>query len=1163
MEVTTNRRTESVLDGENCRWGVQAALEGPRPKAATAVPPISDGMPKSPEPVFFDRSGKRWRMCLTTLGAVGFLIAAAAALFVAGLFHDPRFPSLKIDYASLLQQNERNEQIGTPGTLIKNAFAENDVAPPEAHMPRHGERPVGFSSRPPVIFGFHVPWDDNSLVSLKANSGHITHVLAEWLILQNGVGDLQDHTEMPVVEWSRREKMPVLAVVTNFRDDQWRAAELHQILSHPAARRRLANNIYDSVHRYRLAGVNIDFEQVPIGDRNSLTAFMRELHDAFKPDGLTLTQDVPTDDPHLPAYDMRALAELNDYVIPMVYDEHFAAGAPGPVASLPWLRDQLQEVLKALPPEKTVVGLGNFGYDWTLGSTRAAVEVGFSDVISRVNQYHGKIEWHPGSKNASLHYSKGGVQHEVWFLDAVTGLNSIAEVHQHGFAGVSFWRLGAEDPALWSVFKNKSWPADNFGTDSLAPLPPVSGVRQYGRGEAIRVTQTSSSGYRHVWRDGEDLDETFERVPTGDVVESINDARDKVFALTFDDGPDPRYTPRILDILKAKNVRATFFVVGSQAEKSADLLRRMYVEGHDIGNHTYSHDNDVLASDTKLGLELNLTQRIIEHVVGRATTLFRSPYKADSDLRTPEAIQSVLRPQRFGYTTIGERVDPRDWETRSKDEILDVVMRDKHLGNIILLHDGGGDREATIQALPAVIDQLRSEGYRFVSLEELLGRTRDELMPRMGLMERSWATVEGGLMVFRQKALFIVQCLFLAAISLTVFRMLVYGALSICQKMQTRKRRFEQGFEPPVSVIIAAHNEEKVIVKTIRAVLESNYPDFEVIVVDDGSTDATLEVLRQAFSSCSAVRVLSQPNGGKAAALNRAIAVANHEFLVALDADTLFCPITIGNLIRHFYNPKVAAVSGNVKVGNSKKWIARFQSIEYITGFNLDRRALDLLNAVAVVPGAAGAWRRSAVLEAGGYPRDTVAEDTDLTLAIRRRGHVIRYDEHAIAYTEVPETVSVLARQRLRWAFGTLQSAWKHRDTTFRREYGTMGFITLPSIWLYQVMFAGISPIAEIALIFALVGLNTKMALTYYAAFFAVELVAACLAYALESEDPLNLTLLFFQRILYPRLMFYVVAKSLLFAVGGRAMGWGAHVRRATVKISPQRYTKPALEKVG
>ena len=352
MEVTTNRRTESELDGENCRWGVQAALEGPRPKAATAVPPISDGTPKSPEPVFFDRSGKRWRMCLTTLGAVGFLIAAAAVLFVAGLFHDPRFPSLKIDYASLLQQNERNEQIGTPGTLIKNAFAENDVAPPEAHMPRHGERPVGFSSRPPVIFGFHVPWDDNSLVSLKANSGHITHVLAEWLILQNGVGDLQDHTEMPVVEWSRREKMPVLAVVTNFRDDQWRAAELHQILSHPAARRRLANNIYDSVHRYRLAGVNIDFEQVPIGDRNSLTAFMRELHDAFKPDGLTLTQDVPTDDPHLPAYDMRALAELNNYVIPMVYDEHFAAGAPGPVASLPWLRDQLQEVLKALPLKK-------------------------------------------------------------------------------------------------------------------------------------------------------------------------------------------------------------------------------------------------------------------------------------------------------------------------------------------------------------------------------------------------------------------------------------------------------------------------------------------------------------------------------------------------------------------------------------------------------------------------------------------------------------------------------------------------------------------------------------------------------------------------------------------------------------------------------------------
>lgn len=1125
---------------------------------------ISNPMSDSPKPVFFDKSGRRWMRCLATLAAVAFLGIVGASLFVAGLFHDPRFPGIKIDDAELVQQDEHHDQVGMQGTLVKAAFAEDKAAFQGTGSPRHGVRPARNSSGPPVIFGFYVPWDENSLLSLKANSAHLTHILAEWLILQNDAGDLQDLTEIPVVEWSREEKLPVLAVVTNYREDKWQAEDLHQILTHPAMRRRLANKVHATIRKYKLAGVNIDFEQVPISDRKELTAFIRELHDAFKPEGLILTQDVPTDDPHLPAYDMRALAELNDYVIPMVYDEHFSAGAPGPVASLPWLRDQLQEVLNVLPTEKTVIGLGNFGYDWTLGSTRAAVEVGFSDVISRANQYHGTIEWLAGLRNPSLRYSKAGVEHEVWFLDAVTGLNSIVEAHRQGFAGVSFWRLGAEDPSLWSIFGNRTWPADDFANDSLATLSPIKGVRQYGRGEAIRVTQTSSGGWRHVWRDGEaDLSETFERIPTGDVVGGLAFSGDKVLTLTFDDGPDPRYTPRILDILKAKHVPATFFVVGGQAEKSADLLRRMYAEGHNIGNHTYSHRNDVLASDSRLGLELNLTQRIVEHAVGRSTTLFRSPYKADSDLRTPEAIQSVLRPQRLGYTTIGERVDPRDWEAKSPDEIMGIVMRDKDLGKVILLHDAGGDREATIQALPAMIDQLRSQGYRFVSLQELLGRSRDELMPPMSLAEWSWATVEGGLLVLRQKALIVVKYLFLAAIVLTLLRTLLYGALSIVQKVRAAKRRFDPGFEPPVSVIIAAYNEEKVIARTVAAVLESNYPDFEVIVVDDGSTDGTLETLRREFSSYGGVRILSQPNGGKAAALNLATAEANHEFLVTLDADTLFRPGTIGNLIRHFSNPRVAGVSGNVKVGNPRKWIARFQSIEYVCGFNLDRRALDLLNAVTVVPGAAGTWRKSAVLAAGGYPLNTVAEDTDLTLAIRRRGHLIRYEENAIADTEVPETIAALARQRLRWAFGTLQSAWKHRDTTFRRQYGTMGFITMPSIWLYQIMFVGISPIAEIALLLALMGGNTKAALAYYAAFFALELVAGMLAYSLEGENPLNLSLLFFQRILYPRLMLYVVGKSLLFAIGGRAVGWGVNVRSATVKIGPERYGKPALEKAG
>jgi cellulose synthase/poly-beta-1,6-N-acetylglucosamine synthase-like glycosyltransferase len=284
-----------------------------------------------------------------------------------------------------------------------------------------------------------------------------------------------------------------------------------------------------------------------------------------------------------------------------------------------------------------------------------------------------------------------------------------------------------------------------------------------------------------------------------------------------------------------------------------------------------------------------------------------------------------------------------------------------------------------------------------------------------------------------------------------------------------------------VSVIIAACNEEKVILQTLRSILNNAYEStFEVIVVDDGSVDGTLELLNTTFAGDTRVRILSQMNRGKAAALNHAIAHARHEILIALDADTIFAPGAMTKLVRHFEDPIVAAVSGNIKKGNRRKWITRFQALEHIYGFDLDRRALDSLNAITVIPGAAGAWRKSAIFQFEGFSNDTVAEDTDLTLAIRRQGFEFRYEEQAVAYTEAPETARDLVRQRLRWAFGTLQSAWKHRDATFDPNYGTMAFITLPSIWLYQIILSAISPIAEVAIFLAIIRGKAKIVLVYY-----------------------------------------------------------------------------------
>ena len=623
----------------------------------------------------------------------------------------------------------------------------------------------------------------------------------------------------------------------------------------------------------------------------------------------------------------------------------------------------------------------------------------------------------------------------------------------------------------------------------------------------------------------------------------------KVVALTFDDGPDPLYTPRVLDILGARHAPATFFGIGVNAEGHPDLLKREYNEGHLIGNHTYSHPNIATISEESTERQLSATQRIIEFATGHSTTLFRPPYNADSEPQTPAEITPILRAQNMHYVTIGERIDPQDWRKGvTADDIVNEVLAEAESGHLILLHDAGGDRTATLQALPRIIDELRNRGFQFVALSDLMGKTRNDLMPLPSSEEKRWADIEGQALDAKGSFRIVIGTVFLVAIYLTLARSILYGGLAVIQKFRARRRRFDATFHPPVSVVIAAYNEEKVIARTVQSILDNGYDDLELIVVDDGSKDATLRILRDGFDSHPRVRILSQPNRGKSAALNNAIHEANNGILVAVDADTIFRKGAIGYLVRHFADEQVGAVSGNARVGNRRTWIARFQSIEYVCGFNLDRRALDLLNAITVVPGAVGAWRKDLIDALGGFDHDTLAEDTDLTLAIRELGYKIRYEEDAVAYTEAPETTKALAKQRFRWSFGTLQAAWKHRSVTLDPRYGFLGLLAMPSIWVFQLFLAAISPFAEVAMVIALFAGNWKTVLLFYFAFFALETVTALLAYALEGDWPGDLKLFFLQRIYFRGLMQYVLGKSILFALKGRVVGWGKLERTASVQ---------------
>jgi cellulose synthase/poly-beta-1,6-N-acetylglucosamine synthase-like glycosyltransferase len=311
---------------------------------------------------------------------------------------------------------------------------------------------------------------------------------------------------------------------------------------------------------------------------------------------------------------------------------------------------------------------------------------------------------------------------------------------------------------------------------------------------------------------------------------------------------------------------------------------------------------------------------------------------------------------------------------------------------------------------------------------------------------------------------------------------------------------------------------------------------------------------------------LTLSNGGKAIALNIGLKHARGEIVVALDADTLFATQTIGALAHRFYDPTLGAIAGNAKVGNRVNLVTRWQALEYITSQNMDRRAFASLNCITVVPGAVGAWRKDLLEKVGGFPSDTLAEDQDLTLQIRRLGYKIGYEETAIAWTEAPDKLNSLAKQRFRWAYGTLQCMWKHLDALFRPRYGTLGFIAMPNVWIFQILFPLISPVMDLMLIYTLVSTaldrwqqptgysstNLQQVLFYYALFLAIDWISACFAFVLERKERWRLLWwLFLQRFCYRQVMYYVMIKSVAVAVRGPMVGWGKLERKATAEAQP------------
>lgn len=1100
--------------------------------------------------VFEDKGGKRWSRLRLVVVAASVLAFVGLVLFVQSLLtmpklQQPRSLTLLQDRLKIMRAEEAAKPAASKPVWLK---ASPEVARKAPVMARNAA-----AEGREIRLGFYAGWDPASLVSLKEHAGELTHLSPKWLTMVDGEGTLEVAPDDDVRELARDAGLVLMPRLDNLRGDTWLPEAVEGVLYGPPARRaKFIDAVVGQLAEAEAGGVIIDWCQLDPTYRPQVTSLLRELATALHERQMQLWFGVPMGD-ELRAFDLAALAPVVDRFVGMLHDENSEYDEPGPIASQAWFDGWLKAVTSYGKPAQWVISLGTYGYDWPEGGK--AEFIGFPDAMARAGRAGVRCAVKPPYGNPFFSYMGNKRRHTVWFLDGVTFTNQMLTARRLGVGGIGIFQLGTEDPAIWQALKLPVGAVDRRQLAFLQTMPAGELIANLGRGDFIRVEDARADGSRDqaIGTDGL-VSSRYLRFPSYLTVTHEGEGAADQVAITFDDGPDAKWTPKILDILKERNVKAAFFMVGNKMEDNPDLVRRIVAEGHEVGIHTYYHPDIAAISAERARLEFNATQRLLEKITGRSTLLFRPPYNADSRPANEAGIIPVQVAQGLGYLTVGHSLDPKDWQKPGAEELVERVKAGRAFGRVILLHDAGGDRRQTVEALPAILDYLETRGDRVVPLGELIGLAPAALMPAP-VYQSPFAKLvsERGFAVLHSIEKFL-WAFMIVATALVALRTLAMIALA----MRQRRASVAAGsFAPPVSVMIAAYNEEKVIASTLGALLQSDYAGaMEILVVDDGSTDRTAAEVEAVSRRDSRVRLLRQDNLGKARALRAGLAAARHEIVVTLDADTQFQSDTVRELVAPLHDSKVGAVSGHAKVGNRGTFIARCQDLEYTCGFNLDRRAYHHLNCITVVPGAVSALRRSAVQAAGGISTDTLAEDTDLTLCLHRLGYRVAYAPEAVAWTEAPESFRALAKQRFRWAFGTLQCLWKHRDLVFSGQGNrALGWFSLPGLWFFQIVLVAVGPLVDGFLVAALfAGGGLRIAL-FIGVFLGMDLLLAVLACRLEPEPLRNAWRIVPMRFVYRPLLSWVVWKSLIKAGKGVWVGWGKQERSGSVTVPASRNT--------
>lgn len=1031
---------------------------------------------------------------------------------------------------------------------------------------------------------FYTPWNLAALPDLKKNADKLNTIYPEWFFIDTINFKLQTRIDIAGLEIMKQNKLSVQPIFNNFHSNKSNPAAgffdsklAHVLFTNSEVRKNIIQQIVDTLTHYQLQGLNVDLENLNEKTNEPFTSFQMELYNALHNKNMILSMDVQAMNED---YDLVKLDKYNDYFILMAYDQYSdLKSGPGPISSQKWIEEQLSWMDDKINADKIILGVAGYGRDWTEDEDgKSVVDMTYTEIINRAKFANAVIDFDNDTYN--LHYtyiepatdSIAEVKHNIWFIDAATTFNTLRFSSDYSTAGTALWHLGGEDPRIWKFYGRDlsktalEKTAFDFNSLTVSAFDPNTKPTAVGEGELLRILYTPEKGHIKIEIDSNDLliaEQQYLNLPSGYVYEKFAEDKTPIgtnghkIILTFDDGPDETFTPQILNILEKEKIPATFFIVGINAERNIPILQRIYKSGYEIGNHTFTHGNIANMSLERAELEMKTTRALIECITGHSTILFRAPYNADSEPQTFEEIEPLARSKKDNYISVGESIDPNDWDPNmNADSIVNRTIRyaEANDASVILMHDAGGKtRQPTIDALPRIIDYFKKRGCRFTTVADLMGKTKDDVMPAI---QMDWKNKFNFYFVeFSYWAGQFLFSLFIIGIILSISRMILMASIAFIQKRREKKMAISFA-QPGVTVIIPAYNEEVDAVRTVESLLQQDYPNLKIIFVDDGSKDNTYEKVKNHFENVPAVQVITKPNGGKATALNFGINIATDDYVVCIDADTQLKTDAITELMKKFNNEKVAAVAGNVKVGNEVNMITNWQSIEYITSQNFDRRAFDLLNCITVVPGAIGAFLKSAVIEAGGFTSDTLAEDCDLTMRLHRKGYQVRNSNSAISYTEAPETMNQFLKQRFRWSFGVMQSFWKHRDAAFNPKYKNFGMVALPNILIYQILLPCLAPLADFILIISLIAAGFGIIpsslmdiITFYLVFTFVDVLGAAIAFTFEKADYWKLLWLIPQRFIYRQLMYYILIKSFNRALKGELQGWGILVRTGHVKL--------------